>query len=107
MKHLTQNKTVIDWIEEKIALVSPDEVMWIDGSEEQLDALRAKACETGEMIKLNEELLPGLLPAQHRSRTTLRALRTAPSSAPEAKEQAGPTNNWMDPAESCTRCSTT
>ena len=46
MKHLTQNKTVIDWIEEKIALVSPDEVMWIDGSEEQLDALRAKACET-------------------------------------------------------------
>lgn len=42
MKHLTQNKTVIDWIEEKIALVSPDEVMWIDGSEEQLDALRAR-----------------------------------------------------------------
>ena len=41
MKHLTQNKTVIDWIEEKKALVSPDEVMWIDGSEEQLDALRA------------------------------------------------------------------
>ena len=34
MKHLTQNKTVIDWIEEKIALVSPDKVMWIDGSEE-------------------------------------------------------------------------
>ena len=32
MKHLTQNKTVIDWIEEKIAVVSPDEVMWIDGS---------------------------------------------------------------------------
>ena len=61
MKHLTQNKTVIDWIEEKIALVSPDEVMWIDGSEEQLDALRAKACETGEMTKLNEDLLPGCL----------------------------------------------
>ena len=36
MKHLTQNKTVIDWIEEKIALVTPDEVMWNDGSEEQL-----------------------------------------------------------------------
>ena len=58
MKHLTQNKTVIDWIEEKIALVSPDKVMWIDGSEEQLDALRAEACKTGEMIKLNEDLLP-------------------------------------------------
>ena len=58
MKHLTQNKTVIDWIEEKIALVSPDEVMWIDGSEEQRDALRAEAVASGEILKLNEELLP-------------------------------------------------
>ena len=66
MKHLTQNKTVIDWIEEKIALVSPDKVMWIDGSEEQLDALRAEACKTGEMIKLNEELLPGCYAPQNR-----------------------------------------
>ena len=83
MKHLTQNKTVIDWIEEKIALVSPDEVMWIDGSEEQLDALRAKACETGEMTKLNDV-------ARVENRTFICA---------ESADQAGPTNNWMDPSE--------
>ena len=85
MKHLTQNKTVIDWIEEKIALVSPDEVMWIDGSEEQLDALRAKACETGEDACFTEP-----------SPTMLRVLRTAHSSAPRARiRQVRPTTGWI------------
>ena len=98
MKHLTQNKTVIDWIEEKIALVSPDKVMWIDGSEEQLDALRAKACETGEMIKLNEDLLPGCL--LHRTKPNdVARVENRTFICAESADQAGPTNNWMDPAE--------
>ena len=33
--------------------------MWIDGSEEQLESIRSEACATGEMIKLNQEKLPG------------------------------------------------
>lgn len=98
MKHLTQNKTVIDWIEEKIALVSPDEVMWIDGSEEQLDALRAKACETGEMTKLNEDLLPRCL--LHRTKPNdVARVENRTFICAESADQAGPTNNWMDPAE--------
>ena len=98
MKHLTQNKTVIDWIEEKIALVSPDEVMWIDGSEEQLDALRAKACETGEMTKLNEDLLPGCL--LHRTKPNdVARVENRTFICAESADQAGSTNNWMDPAE--------
>lgn len=98
MKHLTQNKTVIDWIEEKIALVSPDEVMWVDGSEEQLDALRAKACETGEMTKLNEDLLPGCL--LHRTKPNdVARVENRTFICAESADQAGPTNNWMDPAE--------
>ena len=98
MKHLTQNKTVIDWIEEKIALVSPDEVMWIDGSKEQLDALRAKACETGEMIKLNEDLLPGCL--LHRTKPNdVARVENRTFICAESEDQAGPTNNWMDPSE--------
>ena len=97
MKHLTQNKTVIDWIEEKIALVSPDEVMWIDGSEEQLDALRAKACETGEMTKLNEDLLPGCL--LHRTKPNdVARVENRTFICAESADQAGPTNNWMDPS---------
>ena len=98
MKHLTQNKTVIDWIEEKIALVSPDEVMWIDGSEEQLDALRVKACETGEMTKLNEDLLPGCL--LHRTKPNdVARVENRTFICAESADQAGPTNNWMDPSE--------
>ena len=56
---LTQNKYVLSWIDEMAAMTQPDKIVWIDGSEEQANALRAEACSTGEMIKLNEELLPG------------------------------------------------
>lgn len=72
--------------------------MWIDGSEEQLDALRAKACETGEMTKLNEDLLPGCL--LHRTKPNdVARVENRTFICAESADQAGPTNNWMDPAE--------
>ncbi len=95
---MTTNKSVLNWIDEKIELVKPDKVVWIDGSEEQLEALRAEACSTGEMIKLNQEKLPGCY--LHRTavndvaRVEHRTFICAPT-----KEEAGPTNNWMDPKE--------
>ena len=55
---LTTNKSVNTWVEEMIALTKPEKVEWIDGSEAQLNALRAQAEATGEIIKLNEEKLP-------------------------------------------------
>ena len=58
MENMTTNKSVLSWIEEKVALVKPDNIVWIDGSKEQIEDLRAQACATGEMIKLNQELLP-------------------------------------------------
>ncbi len=94
----TNNKSVLDWLEDKLALVNPDKVVWIDGSDEQIEALRAEACATGEMIKLNQELLPDCY--LHRTavndvaRVEGRTFICAPT-----KEEAGPTNNWMDPAE--------
>ncbi len=63
---MTNNKNVLNWVDEMVALCKPDKVVWIDGSEEQLKALREEACSTGEMLKLNEEKLPGLLAAPHR-----------------------------------------
>ena len=67
MSALTTNKSILDWIDEKVKLVNPAQIVWIDGSEEQLEALRKEACESGEMIKLNEDLLPGFttLPVIH------------------------------------------
>ena len=48
------NKAVQSWLDEMAAMCQPDQIVWIDGSEEQLEALRAEACSTGELIKLNE-----------------------------------------------------
>ena len=56
---MTTNKHVLTWLDEMVALVKPDKVVWIDGSEEQLTALREESFKTGEMVPLNEELLPG------------------------------------------------
>ena len=56
---MTNNKTVLKWLDEMKELLTPDNVVWIDGSEEQLEALRKESVESGEMIKLNQEKLPG------------------------------------------------
>ena len=61
MASLTKNPNVNKWVDEMIALTKPDKVVWIDGSEEQLNQLRDEACATGEMIRLNQEKLPGCL----------------------------------------------
>ncbi len=98
MEHMTKNPTLLAWLEERIGLLSPDKVVWIDGSEEQIEALRAEACSTGELEKLNEELLPDCY--LHRTavndvaRVEARTFICTPT-----KAEAGPLNNWMDPAE--------
>ena len=46
---LTKNKNVLDWIEEMKELTKPDQIVWIDGSDEQLDALRAQSVSSGEL----------------------------------------------------------
>ena len=56
--NLTKNPSLLAWLDEKIELLKPSKIMWIDGSKEQIAALEAEAVETGEMIKLNEDLLP-------------------------------------------------
>ena len=56
---LTKNRTVLDWIDAQVQLTKPSQVVWIDGSEAQLEALRQEACASGELYKLNEEKLPG------------------------------------------------
>ena len=95
---MTENKTVLAWLEEMKAMCQPDNVVWIDGSEEQLEALRAEAVETGEMIKLNQEKLPGCY--YHRTaendvaRVEDRTFICTPT-----EEEAGPINNWMAPDE--------
>lgn len=92
------NKFVQKFVDENVELCQPEKVVLIDGSNEQLEALRAEAVATGEMIKLNQELLPGCylhrtLPndvARVEGRTFI---------CTEKQETAGPTNNWLQKDE--------
>ena len=98
MATLTKNPNVNKWVDEMIALCKPDSVVWIDGSEEQLNALRAEACSTGEMIQLNQEKLPGCL--YHRTLPNdVARVEDRTFICTSKKEDAGPTNNWCDPKE--------
>ena len=94
----TTNKAVLSWIDEMAAMTKPDRIVWIDGSEEQLEELRQEAYKTGELIKLNEKELPGCV--YHRSAINdVARVEGRTFICCEKKEDAGPTNNWMDPAE--------
>ena len=55
---MTNNKKVLKFVEDSAAFAQPDKIVWIDGSEAQRDALRAEAVASGEILKLNEALLP-------------------------------------------------
>lgn len=95
---LTNNQNVIKWVDEMIALCKPENVVWIDGSKEQLDALKKEAIETGEMIELNQEKLPGCL--YHRTNPNdVARVEDRTFICTRNKEDAGPTNNWCDPQE--------
>ena len=98
MSTLTKNPNVNKWVDEMIALCKPDKVVWIDGSKAQLDGLRNEAIATGEMIKLNEEKLPGCL--YHRTLPNdVARVEDRTFICSRKKEDAGPTNNWCDPKE--------
>ncbi|MBQ6864367.1 MAG: phosphoenolpyruvate carboxykinase (GTP) [Clostridia bacterium] len=95
---LTTNKSVLEWIDDKVKLVKPDNIVWIDGSKEQIEELRAIACSTGELTKLNEELLPDCY--LHRTAVNdVARVEHRTFICTKTKEEAGPTNNWMDPDE--------
>ena len=95
---MTNNKTLLAWIDQMKELVNPDHVVWIDGSEEQLEELRAQAVSTGELMKLNEEKLPGCY--LHRTAVNdVARVEHRTFICSKKEEDAGPTNHWMEPSK--------
>ena len=96
--NVTNNKFVNEWIAEMADLVKPENIVLIDGSEEQAEALREQACKSGEMIKLNQDVLPGC----YLHRTAINDVARVENRTficTSKKEDAGNINNWMDPKE--------
>ncbi len=95
---LTSNHKVNAWLDEVIALVKPQAIELITGDEAQLQKLRAEAVSTGEFITLNQEKLPGCY--LHRSDPNdVARVESRTFICSRKEEDAGPTNNWMDPQE--------
>ncbi len=95
---MTTNKNLLSWVEEMKALTKPDQVVWIDGSAEQLAKLREQSVASGEIEPLNQEKLPGC----YIHRTAINDVARVEHRTficTSKKEDAGPTNNWMAPDE--------
>lgn len=95
---MTNNQYVLDFVKKYSDLMRPDKIVWIDGSKAQLKELTNIAIETGEVLKLNNKLLPGCL--YHRTAINdVARVEGRTFICSTEKENAGPTNNWMAPKE--------
>ena len=90
-----KNIYVNEWVEQMAKMTQPDSVVWIDGSEEERERLTKQAVSTGEMMELNQEKLPGCL--YHRTaENDVARVEHLTFICTSKKEDAGPTNNWME-----------
>jgi len=94
----TLHADVRAWVGEMAQLCQPDHVYWCDGSEKEKDQLTQQAVETGILIKLNQEKLPGCY--YHRSNPNdVARVEECTFICTRTPDAAGPTNHWMAPAK--------
>jgi phosphoenolpyruvate carboxykinase (GTP) len=95
---LTKNSNLIAWVDEMAKLTKPDRIVWCDGSEEEKRRLLEQSVAEGALEPLNQEKRPGCYLARSNPNDVARVEHLTFICTP-TKEEAGPTNNWMAPAE--------
>ncbi len=98
------NHHLRSWVDEMAKLCKPDQILWCDGSEEERKRLTAEAVKAGVLQPLDQEKLPGCYYGRSNSNDVARVEHLTFICTP-TKEEAGPTNNWMDPKEAYAKLS--
>jgi len=94
----TTNAALRDWVADAAKLTRPDRIQWCDGSQSERDALIELMLARGELITLNQETHPHCY--LHRSDPSdVARVEHLTYVCTRNREDAGPNNNWMDPAE--------
>jgi phosphoenolpyruvate carboxykinase (GTP) len=86
------------WVEESAKMTRPDRVVWCDGSEAERDRLAEGMLRDGTLTELNQQAFPGCFLHRSNPNDVARTEHLTFISS-ENRDDAGPTNNWMDPRQ--------
>src|SRR5580658_538955 len=93
---LTTNTHLVEWVRKMAEVTKPQRIQWCDGSEEEKLRIVEECLETGVLLPLNQDKLPGCYLHRSNPNDVARVEQLTFICTP-TKEEAGPTNNWMAP----------